>query len=182
LTRLSSCCNGTGLTRISLPAAFVALGGEVSVRGPNGERTIPVDELYVGPYMTSLEPDEILTEIRVPKAPHGSAYLKVERRYGDYASAAIGVALWTNVDELEDAGIGMCGVGNTTLRARGAEEVLRGRRPDAGLYDRAGDRAAEESEPLEDARGTVPYKRDLVRVLVVRALEKAVGRAEEGAR
>ncbi len=165
-----------------LPAAFIALGGEVAARGPDGERTIPVDELYVGPYMTALEPDEMLTEIRVPSAPHGSSYFKVERRHGDYASAAIGVALWMNGNEIEDAGIGMCGVGSTTLRAREAEESLRGQRPSVELYKRAGERAAEACEPMEDARGTAPYKRDLVRVLVVRALEKAVGRAGEGAR
>lgn len=164
-----------------LPAAFIALGGEVSVRGVQGERTIPVDELYAGSYMTVLEPDEILTEIRVPIAPNGSAYFKVERRHGDYASAAIGVALWMAGDEIESAGIGMCGVGSTTLRAREAENMLRGQRPTAELYKRAGEQAAEESEPMEDARGTGPYKRDLVRTLVVRALEKAVGRAGEGA-
>jgi aerobic carbon-monoxide dehydrogenase medium subunit len=78
--------------------------------------------------------------------------------------------------EIEDVGIGMCGVGSRTLRARGAEELLRGQRPDAELYTQAGERAAEESDPIEDGRGTVPYKRDLVKVLLGRALEKAVER------
>lgn len=160
-----------------LPAAFVALGGEVMVRGPDGERTIALDELYEGPYMTAMEPDEILTEIRVSRAPDGSAYLKVERRAGDYAAAAIGVALTMSGGEIESAGIGMCGVGSTTLRAGGAEELLGGQRPDANLYRRAGEQAAEESEPMEDARGTADYKRDLIRVLVPRALERAVERA-----
>jgi carbon-monoxide dehydrogenase medium subunit len=71
----------------------------------------------------------------------------------------------------------MCGVGSTTLRARGAEEVLKGHMPDADLYGRAAERAAEESDPIDDARGTPAYKRDLVRVLVGRAMEQAVGRA-----
>jgi carbon-monoxide dehydrogenase medium subunit len=160
-----------------LPAAFVALGADVVVRGPQGERTIAVEDLQVGPFETVIEPDEILTEIRVPRAPQGSSYFKVERRAGDYASAALGVAVWMSGEEIEDARIGMCAVGPTTLRARGAEEVLKGQRPDAELYKRAGARAAEECDPMDDVRGTPEYKRDLVRVLLRRAMELAVGRA-----
>jgi aerobic carbon-monoxide dehydrogenase medium subunit len=160
-----------------LPAAFVALGAEVVVRGPNGEKTIAIEDLATGPFETAIEPDEILTETRVPRAPHGSSYFKVERRAGDYASAALGVALWMNEEEIEDARIGMCGVGSTTLKAREAEEVLRGQKPDEELYKRAAERAAQECDPPDDARGTPEYKRDLVRVLVVRAMEQAVSRA-----
>lgn len=159
-----------------LPAAFIALGAEIIARGPEGERIIAVDDMYISPFETALEPDEILTEARVPRAPGGSAYFKVKRRTGDYASAAVGVALNMSGGVMEDARIGMCGVGNKALRAGGAEEVLKGQRPDADLYRRAGERAAEETNPTEDARGTVAYKRDLVKVLVVRALEKAVER------
>jgi carbon-monoxide dehydrogenase medium subunit len=160
-----------------LPAAFVALGAEVVVRGPEGERTIAVEDLAQGPFETAIEPDEILTEARVPKAPQGSSYFKVERRAGDYASAALGVAVWMDGEEIESARIGMCGVGSTTLRAREAEEVLEGQSPDGDLYKRAADKAAEECDPPDDARGTPEYKRDLVRVLIVRAMEQAVGRA-----
>jgi aerobic carbon-monoxide dehydrogenase medium subunit len=160
-----------------LPAALVALGCEVVVRGPDGERTIAVDELYADFYETILEPGEIITEARVSWVPDASSYVKVKRRTGDYAAAAIGVALNMSGGEIEDVRIGMCGVGSTTLRAREAEELLRGQRPDAELYKRAGEQAAEESDPIEDARGTVPFKRDLVKVLVGRALETAVERA-----
>ena len=159
-----------------LPPAFVALGAEVVARGPNGERTIAVEDLAVGPFETALEPDEILMEARVPKAPRGSSYFKVERRAGDYASAALGVALWMSGDEIEEARIGMCSVGSTTLRAREAEEVLEGQSPNGELYRRAAERAAQECDPPDDARGTPEYKRDLVRVLLVRALEQAVDR------
>src|SRR3712207_566768 len=160
-----------------LPAAFVALGAEVVVRGPRGERTVAVEGLSVGPFETVIEPDEILTEARVPRAPGGSSYIKVERRAGDYASAAVGIAVWMSGDEIEDARVGMCAVGDRTLRARGAEEVLKGQRPEAELYERAGRRAAEECDPMDDARGTPEYKRDLVRVLLGRATERAVARA-----
>jgi aerobic carbon-monoxide dehydrogenase medium subunit len=159
-----------------LPAAFVALGAEVVARGPRGERTIAAEDLSVGPFETALEPDEILTEVRVPRTPQGSSYFKVERRAGDYAAAALGVALWMSGDQIEEARIGMCNVGSTTLRARGAEEVLEGERPDGELYRRAAERAAEECDPPDDARGTPEYKQDLVRVLLVRALEQAADR------
>ena len=162
-----------------LPAAFVALGAEVVARGPRGERTIAIEDLTVGPFETALEPDEILTEARVPRAPQGSSYFKVERRAGDYASAALGAALWMSGDEIEEARIGMCSVGSTTLRAGGAEEVLKEQHPDGELYRRAAERAAEECDPPDDARGTPEYKRDLVRVLVVRALEQAVDRGAQ---
>jgi aerobic carbon-monoxide dehydrogenase medium subunit len=161
-----------------LPAAFVALGGEVVVRGSGGERTIPVDDLYTGPYETAIEHGEILVEARVPRTPDASAYIKVERRAGDYASASIGVAVYMTNGEIEDARIGMCGVGNKTLRAREAEEILKGESPGVEVYERAGEKASEESNPIEDARGTVAYKRGLVKVLVVRAMERAVGRLE----
>lgn len=82
-------------------------------------------------------------------------------------------------EEIEDARIGMCGVGSTTLRAREAEEVLNGQRPGAELYRRAGEAASQECDPSDDARGTPEYKRDLVRVLVGRAMEQAVGRARD---
>jgi aerobic carbon-monoxide dehydrogenase medium subunit len=139
-----------------------------------------VEDLQVGPFETSIEPDEILTETRVPRAPEGSSYFKVERRAGDYASAALGVALWMNGEEIEDVRIGMCGVGSTTLRATGAEDVLKGQSPDEDLYRRAGEAAAEECDPPDDARGTPEYKRDLVRVLIVRAMEQAVDRTADG--
>lgn len=160
-----------------LPAALMALGCEVVVRGPDGERTVAADELYAGFYETVLEPGEIITEARISRVPDASTYVKVKRRTGDYAAAAIGVALNMSGAEIEDAGIGMCGVGTTTLRAHEAEELLKGQRPDAELYKQAGERATEESDPIEDARGTVPFKRDLVKVLVARALETAVERA-----
>jgi carbon-monoxide dehydrogenase medium subunit len=164
-----------------LPAAFMALGCEVVARGPDGERTIPIDELQAGPFETILDPAEIIVGARILRAPMGSAYTKVKRRTGDYASAAIGVALNLSDGEIRDAGIGMCAVGGQTLRARGAEEMLEGQRPDAELYKQVGKRAAQECDPPEDARGPVEYKRDLVKVLVARALERAVERAGGGA-
>ena len=160
-----------------LPAAFVALGAEVVARGPRGERTVHIDDLYVGPYETVLEHGEMLIEARVSRAPGGSAYTKVERRAGDWTSASVGVALDMRDGEIAEIRIGMAGVGNKTLRALGAEEVLRGQRPGDEAYRRAGEAAAEESHPIEDARGTAAYKRGLLKVIVGRTVAKAVERA-----
>ena len=160
-----------------LPAAFVALDSEVLVRGTNGGRTVHIDDLYVGPYETSLEHGEVLTEVRVPRTPGGSAYSKVKRKTGDYAAAAIGVALSMGGEEIESIRIGLCGVGNRTLRASGAEDALTGERPASEAYRRAGEIAAEECDPMEDAKGSVEYKRDLVRVLLGRTVARAVERA-----
>lgn len=160
-----------------LPAAFVALGAEVVARGPGGERTVHIDDLYVGPYETVLEHGEMLMEARVPRAPGGSAYTKIERRAGDWTSASVGVALDMRDGEIEEIRIGMAGVGNKTLRALGAEEALRGQRPGDEAYRRAGEAAAEECDPIEDARGTAAYKRGLLKVIVGRTVAKAVERA-----
>lgn len=160
-----------------LPAAFTALGGEIVVRGSSGERTIAVDDFYLGPYETALEPGEIVIEARVPRAPGGSAYTKVERRAGDWTAASVGVALDMNGGEIENIRIGMSGVGDRVLRATAAEDVLRGQRPGDELYWTAGEAAAGACNPIEDARGTPEYKKDLVRVILGRTVAKAVERA-----
>lgn len=160
-----------------LPAAFTALGGEMVARGPDGERTIGVDDFYLGPFETAMEHGEILTEVRVPNAPGGSAYTKVERRAGDWTSASVGVALNMNGEEIGDVRIGMSGVGDRTLRATAAEEILRGGRPDEDTLRRAGEAASEECSPISDARGSAEYKRDLVRAIIGRTVLKAVERA-----
>ncbi len=160
-----------------LPAAFLALDAEVVARGPDGERTVRIEDFYVGPYETVLEHGEVMIEARIPRAPGGSAYTKIERRAGDWTSASIGVALTMGGDEIEDIRIGMAGVGNKTLRAVGAEEALRGKGPGDEAYREAGEIAAGECDPIEDARGTPEYKRDLVRVILGRTVAKAFERA-----
>ena len=163
-----------------LPAAFLALDAEVVARGPDGERTVRVEEMYLGPYETALNHGEVVTEVRVPRAPGGSAYTKVERRAGDWTSASVAVALEMEGGEIGDVRIGMAGVGNRTLRATGAEDALRGQRPGEEVYRRAGEAAAEVCDPIDDARGTPEYKRDLVRTIVGRTVAKAVERASRG--
>lgn len=165
-------------------AAMLAAKAQVVVTGPRGERTVPIDEFFVDTFTTVLEPDEILTEIRLaqPPARSGGAYLKLERKVGDFAIAAVGTHLVLDGKGLtEDVGIGLCNVGPTSLRARRAEEALRGQKAEEAVIARVAQLAAKESDPASDLRGPAEYKRDVVRVLTARALRLAVQRAKGGA-
>ena len=163
------------------PATMLALGAEVVARGRGGERRIPVTAFFTGPFATALRPEEILVEIRVPVPPprSGGAYLKLERKVGDFATAAVAAQIALREDgACAAAGIGLTNVGMTPIKAEQAEAALRGRRLDDKTIAEAARLAAAASEPAEDLRGSVEYKRDLVRVLTGRALRKALARAE----
>jgi len=162
------------------PATMLALGAEVVAVGQKGERRIPIRSFFVGPYATALNPDEILTEIRIPMAPAGSggAYLKLERKVGDFATAAVAVQVALSKSGVcEQAGIGLTNVGPTPIEAKKAEGFLKGKRPDEATVKQVAALAAEESQPTSDLRGSAEYKRDLVRVLTGRAVDRALERA-----
>jgi carbon-monoxide dehydrogenase medium subunit len=165
------------------PAVMLALGAEVVAVGPGGTRRIAITELFTGPLETALRPGEILTEIRIPLPPprSGGAYLKLERKVGDFATAAVGVQLaLAGGDACAQVGIGLTNVGPTPIKATRAEALLRGHRVDDAKIREAARAAAAESDPAEDLRGSVEYKRDLVRVLTARALHRALERAGAG--
>ncbi|HEV8308544.1 MAG TPA: xanthine dehydrogenase family protein subunit M [Methylomirabilota bacterium] len=165
------------------PATMLALGAEVVAAGPNGERRIPVRSLFTGPFTTTLAPDEIIVEIRVPAPParSGGAYLKLERKVGDFATAAVAAQLTLGPDgACQRAGIGLTNVGATPIEAGRAERFLAGKRPDDAVIRQAAELAAEESQPTSDLRGPAEYKRDLVRVLAARAIRRALERAGGG--
>lgn len=161
-------------------AVMLAYGAELLARSADGERTIPIDEFFVTTFVCALEPDEMLVEIRIPKSGpgRGGAYEKLERKVGDFAT--VGVAAQVELDAdgaCRAAGIGLTAVGPTNLRAAEAEALLVGRAPDQEGIAAAATRAAEESSPTADNRGSEEYKRDMVRVLAGRALRRAVERA-----
>ena len=163
------------------PATMLALGAEVVAVGPKGERRIAIGSFFIGPFATSLKPDEILVEIRIPQpvAKSGGAYLKLERKVGDFATAAVAAQLTLGASgACDQVGIGLTNVGLTPIKATKAEAALKGKAPDEAAIKRAAELAAEASEPSEDLRGSVEYKRDLVRVLTARALRRAVERAQ----
>ena len=162
------------------PATMLALGAEIVAVGPKGERRVPIASFFTGPFATSLRPDEILVEIRIPSPParSGGAYLKLERKVGDFATAAVAAQVTIGANgACEHVGIGLTNVGLTPIKATKAEAALKGKAPDEAAIKRAAELAAEASEPSADLRGSVEYKKDLVRVLTARALRKAVERA-----
>lgn len=165
------------------PATLLALRASVVARGPRGERVIAIDDFFVDTFTTSLAADEIVTEIRIPRAApqSGGAYVKLERKVGDFA--IVGVAAHLLLDgrgNVTTAGIGLTNVGPTVIRARRAEAALVGRAPDDKAIAAAADAAAAEAQPVSDLRGPAAYKRDVVRVLTTRALRRAVARAKGG--
>ncbi len=165
------------------PATMLALGAELVAVGPGGERRVAVGQFFTGPFATALAADEILVEIRVPVPPprSGGAYLKLERKVGDFATAAVAVQVTLGAGgTCERAGIGLTNVGPTPIQAKRAEAYLVGKRLDDGAIREAARLAAEESQPTSDLRGPAEYKRDLVRVLAARALRKALARANGG--
>jgi len=165
------------------PATMLALGALVVAVGTKGERRIPVADLFTGPLTTALGADEVLTEIRIPLPParSGGAYRKLERKVGDFATAAVAVQVaLSETGDCAQVGIGLTNVGPTPIKAQRAEGVLRGRRPDPATIQAAAREAAAESDPSEDLRGPVEYKRDLIRVLTARALRQALERAGAG--
>jgi carbon-monoxide dehydrogenase medium subunit len=165
------------------PAVMMALGAEVIATGPDGPRKISIKDLIIGPLTTTLRPNEILTEIRIPTPPShsGGAYLKIKRKVGDFAAAAVAVQLTLGRGNLcEQIGIGLTNVGPTPIKAVRAEQRLRGRVLDDEAIQQAAQQASEESQPSADLRGPVDYKRALVKVLTVRALKKAIQRATGG--
>jgi aerobic carbon-monoxide dehydrogenase medium subunit len=165
------------------PATMLVLGAELVAVGSKGERRIPIDGFFVGPFTTTLGSDEILTEVRIPTPPSrsGGAYLKLERKVGDFATAAVAAQITLSaIGACERVGIGLTNVGPIPIEARRAEAFLRGKRLDEGTVKHAAMLAAEESQPESDLRGPAEYKRDLIRVLTGRALKKALERSGSG--
>ena len=163
------------------PATMLALRASVVAEGPNGTREIKIDDFFPDFFTTALDEDEILTEIRIPSPPSasGGAYLKIERKVGDYAAAAVACQL--NIDSsgsIENIGLGLTNVGSTPIRASSAEELLKGKKPDENMLAEAGRLAAADSEPMEDLRGSAEYKRALVNELTQRAIKLSLQRAE----
>jgi carbon-monoxide dehydrogenase medium subunit len=148
-----------------MPSVLMALDASFVARGPGGERTIGAGEFFSSLFQTALAPDEVLTEIRVPKATEGWAYLKFNRRAQDWA--LVGVAA---VRSNGGAHVGLTNMGLTPLRATGVEEALAGGADPAS----AAARADEGTAPPDDAFGSAEYRRELVKVLVKRALDEAM--------
>jgi aerobic carbon-monoxide dehydrogenase medium subunit len=162
------------------PATMLALGAQIVATGAKGERVIAIDDFFKSLFETDLKHDEILTEIRIPVLPpkSGGAYVKLERKVGDFATAAVAVQL--TLDDkgaVQKIGIGLTNVGATPLRARKAEAALQGKKADQTAIDQAAQAAAGEAQPSSDLRGPAEYKKGLIKELTKRAIAKALERA-----
>ena len=161
------------------PPTLIALGATLKAVSPNGTRVIPLDEFFTDYYETSLKPDEIITELFVPRMPANSAgaYLKfLPRTADDYAtvSAAAVLTLDKSKKTVSDVRIALGSVGTTPIRATAAEGVLRGQPVKAEGLAEAAEKAKEAVDPISDFRGSAGYKKEMAGVFVRRALEKAL--------
>lgn len=164
-----------------LSAVCTTLNASCVIRNASGERVVPMEAFYRGPYETAVEHGEMLTEIRVPVRPNGSsAYAKVERRAGDWAVTSAGAAVWMDGATISDARVGLAAVGPSTTGIPAISDALRGQPPSEDLYARAGEIAAASCSPVTDNRGTAEYKRHLADELTRRTLRRAVARIQAG--
>jgi carbon-monoxide dehydrogenase medium subunit len=161
------------------PAAMLALGGELKLSGPKGDRTVQAEKFFLGPMTTVIEPAEILTEIRVPTFARrcGSAYLKIAQQASGFA--IVGVAVWLKTGQqgrCEDIGIGVTGLSDKPFRAHGVEERLRGNKLTPKLIEESASQIAEGVESLEDLHASAKFRAHLARVYTARAIQEAARR------
>ncbi len=169
-----------------MPAVMLAMGGEFVATGPSGERVIKAEGFFIDTFTVALKHDEIMTEVRVPVPPprSGGSYVKFEQKVADFATAAAAVHVTLDSKgQCARAGIGLTAVGPTAIKAKRAEESMRGvTQTDRDALSGVARLAAESSDPSTDIRGTAAYKRKLVEVLVTKALKNAYARARIGGR
>jgi aerobic carbon-monoxide dehydrogenase medium subunit len=160
---------------------MLVLDAELVAQSASGERVLPLDGFFQGPFTTTLRPDEVVTEIRIPlpSGQAGGAYQKLERKVGDFATVAVSVQVEFDGLKVKKAGIGLTSVGATNIKAKEAERALIGQELKEDVIAEAARLAAAVAEPKDDIRGTAAYKKDVVRVFVQRGLKAALARAQE---
>ncbi len=161
-------------------SVMLAARAEVVAQSSSGSRTIPIDDFIVSYFTNSLHLGEMVTEVRIPtpSGASGGAYLKLERKIGDYATVGVAVQLELAGDgSIAQAGIGLTAVNYQNTRATDAEDLLRGEMPSDELFAEAGAAAAAASDPQTDVRGDADWKRNVVAVYTRRGLAQAVASA-----
>lgn len=159
-----------------MPAAILALGAEMKATGPNGERWIKAEDFFVGLLTSALEPDEILTEVRVPLLERTkTTYLKAAQRASGFAVVGIAVCLKLNDGGIfEEIAIGVTGVGDKPYRANNVERLLKGKKPEAKLIEEAAAGVTDGIDVIEDINGSKEYRSHLAQTYVVRAIQAAM--------
>ncbi len=159
-----------------LPPILIALNATATLVGPKGSRTLPLEDVAVGPGKTAIAPDEILTEVIIPdQAMTGSKYLKFAlRKSGALATVGVAVAVQVEGKKIKDARIALGAVSPTAVRAKEAEKFLIGKEASEDVFAEAGKIASGECKPITDFRASAEYRTDMVRVFTKRALKEAV--------
>jgi carbon-monoxide dehydrogenase medium subunit len=159
-----------------MPAVISALEGTLVIQGPNGERTVPASDFFQDYLFTDLEPDEVVTEVRVPKLDQntGWSYKKFSRRSQDWAIVGVAAVVDKSNGNIDSARIGLTSMGSTPIRASTVEEALSGASPD-GIAE-AAESAAEGTAPSSDDAASAEFRKHLARVWTRRAVEEALGR------
>ena len=164
-------------------SVLLATGATVVAVGPDGERSIDIGDFVVDFFTNSLAAGEMVTEVHVPvpSGASGGAYMKLERKVGDYATVGVATHLELGGDgRISAAGIAMTSVAPVNRKATDAEAILVGEAPSADLFAAAAEAAAAASEPRSDVRGSAEWKRNVVRVYTRRGLEQALAQAQAG--
>jgi carbon-monoxide dehydrogenase medium subunit len=164
-------------------SVVTALGGHVVALGPDGRRTIPIGDFVTGPFQNTLAMDEMAIEavIPAPKGTPAGGYLKLERRVGDFATAGVAIALETSGELVTKAGIGLTGVGGSTISASEAAASLVGKALSPASIAEAANLAAQAAKPRTDHRGSAEYKRHIVHTFVTRILTRVTTATERAA-
>ena len=158
------------------PATIIALDAEIQVSGPNGERWVKCDEFFLGLLMSVLEPDEIVTAVKVPVTGNDkTAYMKAAPRSSGFAVVGVAVRLAVNSSgTCSRAAIGITGVTDKAYRPGRVEQMLTGKRLDTSTIQQAAAEACRNVEPIEDINGSAEYRKQLTEVYVTRAVEAAL--------
>jgi aerobic carbon-monoxide dehydrogenase medium subunit len=166
-----------------LTAVLAALDGEVTARRAGRSRTIAAADLFVTYLTTSLDPQELIVEVRIPALPRGAgwSWMEIARRHGDFALAGVGVVLAVRRGAIAEARIGLTGVGPTPVRAAGAERLLLGKAPSDALWAEAAEAVRAAVSPDGDIHASAEYRKHVAGVLTERALREALSRTEEAA-
>ena len=159
------------------PPSLLILGATVKLTSANGERVVPISEIYADYYETTIEPDEIVTEVQIPVQPQGEwVYTKyLPRTEDDYATVSVAALGRVENGKITDVRVGLGAVGSTAIRASVVEEALSGAAPTKDALRKAAETVADIVDPTDDVRGSAEYKRDMSVVFTRRALEKVLG-------
>jgi len=159
-----------------MPATAVALGAEIEVRNTQGTRRIPADEFYLGPYMTALEPEDLVTAIHYPEWPlgHVTLFREVAQRPGDFALVGMVGALAMEGGKVARAGIAWFGMGPTPVKARQAEAALIGKSPDSIDPDAIAELAVADTAPFDDHHASGEYRRTVGKKIFARTLRESL--------